>query len=216
MIIGYFKGDIYNKGDGVHGFLSRYFTSTNIKKYEIWTGTYNKNRQQSRLFCNRDRKSSILDVSLIDHELTQTMEPIFADGNITLIGEAGIASASIPSLVPAQNIMGEDYIDGGVACASPLLVMQEPILKYTKDHDCPLHIIYVNSIDLSSTNVKPIRNASDNWTQIAHDVVRSQIVNDRLAAYQLLRCHPGILNKEKFICNYQNIQRVKAIQSRIK
>lgn len=216
MIMGYFKGDVYNKGSGVRDFLSQYFTTTSIMKYEIWTGTYNKNRQKARLFCNRNAKTSIMNVSCIDHDLTQSMEPIFTDGDIELIGKAGIASASIPAIVPAEKILNEDYIDGGVAGASPLTIMQEPILKHTYDNNCPLHIIYVNSVDLSSPNINPIHNILDTWKQATRDLVRSQTVIDRLAAYELLRCYPGSMNKEEFICNHDNMKRIEQIQSRVK
>ena len=215
MIIGYFQGNAYNKGSGVYEFLSRYFTPVSIMKYEIWTGTYNKNRQQARLFCNRSKENSIVDVSCIDHDLTQSMEPVFTNGNIELIGQACTASASIPGVVPAQTIMDEDYIDGGVAGASPLTIMQEPILKYISDRDS-LHIIYVNSVDLSSPDVKAIHNVLDTWRQAGHDLVRSGTVIDRFSGYELLRCHPGQMNKEQFICNYENLQRVKQIQKRVK
>lgn len=215
MIIGYFKGNVYNKGDGVYDFLSKYFTSSTITKYEIWTGTYNKNRQRARLFCNRSKEKSIVDVSCIDHDLTQSMEPIFANGDITVISQAGIASASIPAVVPAENIMGEDYMDGGVAGASPLTIMQEPILKYTRDHNSALHLVYVNSLDLSCPDIKPIHNVFDTWKQATRDLVRSQTVIDRLSGYELLRCHPGTMNKEEFVCNHNNMERIKEIQSKV-
>jgi predicted acylesterase/phospholipase RssA len=216
MIIGYFKGDVYNKGDGVNDFLSRYFTSTTIKKYEIWTGTYNKNRQKARLFCNRSKETSIVDVSCIDHDLTQSMDSFFANGDISIISQAGIASASIPAIVPAQNIMGEDYVDGGVAGASPLTIMQEPILKHTRETNSPLHLVYVNSIDLSSPDIKPIHNVFDTWRQATKNLIRSQTVIDRLSGYELFRCNPGTITKEEFPCNYDNMERIKKIQSRVK
>lgn len=214
--IGYFKGDVYDKGSGVDDFLSRYFTPSSITKYEIWTGTYNKNRQQSRLFCNRSKENSILDVSCIDNDLTQSMDPVFADGDIELISKASIASASIPVIVPAQKILGEDYIDGAVSGASPLTIMQEPILKHIRNTDSPLHIIYINSTDLSRPNIKTIHNVLDTWKQATNDLVRSQTVIDRLSGYKLLRCNPGTMNKAYFTCNYENLDRVKQIQSRVK
>ena len=215
-IIGYFKGDVYNKGSGVDDFLCKYFTPSTITKYEIWTGTYNKNRQQARLFCNRSKENSIVDTTCIDRDLTQSMEFIFADGDIELIGKASVASASIPVIVPAQKILGEDYVDGAVAGASPLTIMHEPILKHTRETDSPLHIIYINSTDLSRPNTKEIHNVLDTWKQATNNLVRSQTVIDRLSGYELLRCHPGTMNKEYFTCNYENLQRVKEIQSRIK
>lgn len=216
MIIGYFKGDVYDKGSGVGDFISRHFDSTSITKHEIWTGTYNKYRQKARLFCNRSREDSIMDTTCIDHDLTQSMEPIFANGNIELISQSSIGSASIPGMVPPQKIFNEDYIDGGVAGASPLTIMQEAILKYIRDKDDSLHIFYVNSVDLSSPNLKPIHNVFDTWRQATDDLVRSQTVVDRLSGYELLRCNPGTMNKAEFVCTYDNMLRIRKIQSQVK
>lgn len=215
LIVGYFEGNVYTKGSGVYDFLSRHFTSETIVRHEIWTGTYNKDRQKARLFCNRSKDASIVDVTCIDHDLTQSMEPIFTGGDIEIIAKAGIASASIPAIVPAQMIYDEPYIDGGIAGASPLTIMQEPILKYVHDNETSLHIVYVNSVDLSSPNLKPCHNVLDTWRQATQDMVRSQTVIDRLSGYELLRCHPGIMNKEEFICNYENLERIKEIRSKV-
>lgn len=215
VVRGYFEGNVCNKGTGVQDFLTKHFTSETITKYEIWTGTYNKNRQKARLFCNKDKESSIIDISNIDYDLTQSMEPLYTNGNIPLIAKAGIASASIPAIVPAEIIENEPYIDGGIAGASPLLIMQEPILKHIQKTKNPLHVFYVNSIDLSSPNIKPCHNVLDNWRQATHNLVRSQTVIDRLAGYELLRCQSGSMNKDEFICNYENMERVKIIQSKV-
>lgn len=216
LVIGYFKGDAYNKGNGVKDFLERYFTPKTITKYEIWTGTYNRKRQKARLFSNRSKEESILDVNHIDHDLTQSMESVFTNGDINLIAEESIASASIPAVVPPQQIMDEDYVDGGVAGASPLTIMQEPILRYVREKSKSLHITYVNSIDLSSSDTMTSRNVFDTWRQATKDIIRSQTVIDRLAAYNLLRCYPGTMNKEEFTCNYDNLLRIKLIQARVR
>lgn len=218
-IKGFYKGNVYDKGNGVESFLLKHFTPLNIDKHEIWTGTYNKNRQKARLFCNRKKDKSILDISCIDYDLTQSMEPYFCNGDIHLISLAGIASASIPSIVPSQEILGEDYIDGGVASASPLMLMQAPILKYIQKNDDPLHLIYVNSVDLSNPNQKPIHNVIDTLKQATNDLVLSQIVIDRLCGHELIRScdwNNNNMNKEEFRCNYDNMERVKLIQNKIK
>lgn len=213
MIIGYFKGDVYNKGKGVANFLKRNFVDFTICKYEIWTGTYNSDRQKARLFCNRSRDHSILDVDTIDHDLTQSMAPVFAEGNVDLIGEAGIASASLPAIVPPQSILGENYVDGGVACASPLTIMQEPILKYAREVQTALHIIYINSVDLSSPNIDPIHNVIDAWKQATHNLVRSQTVVDRLSGYELLKAFDcGHIKKMEFKASHDTLLTLKEAQ----
>lgn len=216
MIIGYFQGNVYNKGDGVNDFLSRYFTPTTIIKYEIWTGTYNKSRQKARLFCNRSKEDSIMNTSYIDFNLTQSMEPVFTNGDIGIISQESIASASIPALVPSQEIMGEHYIDGGVAGASPLTIMQEPILKYVEQKSDTLHLFYINSIDLDCPNINPSRNVLDTWKQAAKDIIRSQMVIDRLVGYNLIKSYPGTINTEECICDYNNLLRIKEIQTKVK
>ncbi len=215
-IIGYFKCDVYNRGTGIQAFLKNHFTEKGIKKYEIWTGTYNKMRKKTRLFCNKSKSECIMDAECIDEELTQSMQPIYADGDMEIIGDASIASASIPAIVPSKKTMGEEYIDGGVAAASPLTIMREPLIKYIKENNCNLHIIYVNSLDLSSTDTKPIHNVIDNWKQATHDLIRSQIVTDRLAAYELLRCYSNNIIKKEFACNNANLKRIKQIYQSVK
>lgn len=215
-IIGYFQGNIFNKGTGVHNFLNEHFTEQTIRNDEIWTGTYNKNKKQARLFCNKFREESMLDISCIDHDLSQSMEVVFADGKIDLIAKYGSASASIPAIVPSVNILEEEYVDGGVASASPLAIMQEPILKYIEEHDAPMHIIYINSVDLSTHPKKETHNVLDTVKEATSNMVRSSTVSDRLAAYKLLRYHSGIMYKEEFLCTYDNIERVKLLYNTVK
>lgn len=218
FIIGYFEGNVYNKGSGVYDFLSRHFSSKTIGKYEIWTGTYNKLLQKSRLFCNRSCERSIVDATQIDEELTQCMPAIFTNGDIDKIAKAGVASASIPAVVPAQEIDNELYVDGGVGGASPLAIMREPLLTYVAKHQCPLHITYINSIDLSSTNINSCKNVFDNWTQVTNDLVRSQTAIDRRSGYDLLRQlqSTSTIESASFPCTYHNIERVKQIRTNTK
>jgi predicted acylesterase/phospholipase RssA len=214
MVIGFFQGNFYDKGSGVGAFLNHYFTEESIMKYEIWTGTYNKHKQKAQLFCNKSE--SILDMDCIDRDLTQSIEHVYANGNIEIIGQAGIASASIPGIVPPQEISGEKYVDGGVTGASPMSIIQEAILKHTRDGNMGLHLVYINSMDLSGNSEIPTTNALANWKQTASELIRFATINDRQTCVNLLRCHPGTMNKEEFPCNYENLQRVKLIRTKTK
>lgn len=218
MVIGYFKGDMYHQGTGVHSFLSQYFDNETIMKHEIWTGTYNKTQQKARLFCNLTRENSHLDPCLINHELTQSLEPVYAGGNIALIGDASIASASIPSVVAAQRIFGEDYVDGGVAGASPMSIMKDPLLDYVAQNKCPLHLVYVNSVDLSNPQHGNAgsNNLIDNVRQITHNIVRSQTVIDRLACYEIFERQGSDILFEEFICDNTTMQRIQNIHANTK
>jgi len=248
-VIGWFQASRYNEGKNITGFLNKYFTNQIIMNDEIWTGTYNKDQKRTCLFCNK--KTSILDVSHINYDLTQSTLPIFAQGDINLIGKYGTASASIPSLVPPQKIIGSWYEDGGVSSSSPLTVMTDPILNYVIENKTSMHLVYINSINLSNHNEKSINNIIDNIKVTTEDFIRSSVVNDRLAAYKLLKnfersCiisqnnidsddnlkenlgkskksdlntisenFDGMINYEEFICNYENIKKIKTIQSMI-
>lgn len=218
FIIGYFKGNVYSKGSGVHDFLLGHFTEETIKNYEIWTGTYNKNKQKARLFCNRKKSDSIINLDdEKDYNLTQCMEPIFADGNIEIISKAGVASASIPAIVPAELINDEYYIDGGIAAASPLTLMQDQILRHIKIKNEPLHIIYINSIDLESTKLKHCHNVLDTWKQATYDLVRSQTVIDRYSGYSMIRCQAKSptdkLKHDEFKCDSKMMEKIKKLQA---
>lgn len=215
-VIGWFQASRYNEGKNITGFLKKYFTEETIMNDEIWTGTYNKDQKRTCLFCNK--KNSILDISHIDFDLTQSTLPIFAHGNINLISKYGTASASIPSLVPPQKILGSLYEDGGVSSSSPLTVMSESILNYVIDNKTSMHLIYINSVNLSNHNQKSINNIIDNIKETTSDLIRSSVVNDRLAGYKLLKNFeksPGTINYKEFNCNYNNIEKIKTIQSQI-
>jgi len=220
-VIGWFQASRYNEGKNITNYLSKYFTKETIMEDEIWTGTYNKDQKRTCLFCNK--KTSILDVSHIDYDLTQTTLPIFAHGDINLIGKYSTASASIPSLVPPQKIIGSLYEDGGVSSSSPLTVMSEPILNYVRSNKTSMHLIYINSINLSNHNQKSINNMVDNIKETTSDLIRSSVVNDRLAAHKLLECFQkphndddihktDNINYKEFNCSYDNMEKIKNIQ----
>lgn len=209
FIIGYFKGSFFDYGTGVYQFLNNIFNKDTIQKYEIWTGTYDKKQQKAQLFCNKSTSS--LPIKHIDLNLTQSLTPIYCDGDIGLISKASLASASIPGLVPPQIIDGVSYVDGGVGSASPLTVMQEAILYESKKVG-KLHIVYINSVNL---NQPPIQsntvNVIDTWKQAASDLIRSQTVVDRLSAYELLRANSGEIHSVTFKCTYNNLLKIKEI-----
>ena len=223
-IVGWFQASRYNEGKNITGFLNKYFTKETIMNDEVWTGTYNKDQKRTCLFCNK--KSSILDISHIDCDLTQSTLPIFAHGDINLIGKYGTASASIPSLVPPQKIIGSWYEDGGVSSSSPLTVMSEPILNYVIDKKTSMHLVYINSINLSNHKQKSINNIIDNIKVTTEDFIRASVVNDRLAGYKLLqnfvvkgsdlnKNFSDAINFKEFTCNYDNIKKIKVIQTMI-
>lgn len=210
-IIGYFKGNIYNNGEGLENFLKEFFDEKTITKYETWTGTFNIKSKKSKLFCNKKKEDCLLDVSFIDYDLTQSEPPHFANGDFSIIAKSCIASASIPGIVPPEKINNNYYMDGGVSCASPLTILHEPILKYTCKNKSKLHMIYINCCDLSEVKNKKPSNIVDTLMEASIDMLRCQNVIDRLTTYELLRCFKGEMNKEEFEFNQETIKYIKKI-----
>ena len=212
-LMGYYKGELYNSGDGVEEFLKRHFAEDTIKHYELWTGTYNQQRQRACLFSNRSKGKTLLNPDIIDIEMAQCLPPVYTNGDFTIIAKASLASASIPALVPAQEIFGENYVDGGVSSASPLTVMKEPIIHYMKQTGEPLHIVYINSDNLSTPGDIAINTALDRTKQAIDALIRSHGVIDRQIGYDIIRCHDpnSEIHKDEFPCTPENLQRLGAI-----
>lgn len=192
-IVGFFRGSLYRPGPGVHQILRENFTSMTIQDDEIWTGTYNRTRQQARFFGNRGRTNSIFGSSDIDSSLNYCMELTFLEGDVEKIATASQASASIPALIEPQEIDGEPYCDGGLSCASPLQGFESIILdKYQS-----FHLIYINGMNLKDpVNVFTCGgNVLVNGRLAASELVRSHLIADRLCAYHMLtsRSHIGHL-----------------------
>jgi len=213
FLIGYYKGELYGSGSGVKEFLERHFNNYTISHYELWTGTYNQQRQRACLFCNRPQGQTILDPEIIDAEMAQCLPPIYTQGDFQLIATSSIASASIPAIVPAQNIFGESYVDGGVSSASPLTVMKEPIIHHMKQTGAPLHLVYINSDNLNAPVNIPVNTALDRTKQAIDALIRSHGVIDRQIGYDIIRCHDpdSEIYKDEFPCTLENLRRLNDI-----
>ena len=212
-LVGYYKGELFNCGSGIEEFLKRHFASDTISHYELWTGTYNQQRQRACLFSNRPKGKTLLDPNIIDIEMAQCLPAVYAADDFHLIGKASLASASIPALVPAQDIFGEKYVDGGVSSASPLTLMKEPIIHYMKHTGEPLHLVYINSDNLSDPVDIPVNTALDRTKQAIDALIRSHGVIDRQIGYDIIRCHDpnSSIHKDEFPCTAENLQRLVAI-----
>lgn len=209
--IGFFNGNAFDQGYGLHEFMKTYFTTTSITKYEIWTGTYNQDLQKFRLFCNKSRQASLINCDDIDYNLTQSMKPYFCQGDIDKITNAGLASAAVPGVIQPVVIDGYHYSDGALCGASPLSVCQNIILKYIKTNNKPIHITYVNSKDLSKANIKPNYNLFDTWLAAVNDLIKSQTLLDRLVAHELLFNNKEVKHMT-FECQYQNLVKNQIIR----
>jgi predicted acylesterase/phospholipase RssA len=151
-LFGFFQGSLYRHGNGADSLLSTYSTQSSIQRTEIWTGCYNSLRKKAHFFCNRSADSTLLDHSYVDEDLMQCLPPTYLDGDMARISTVGMASASIPTIVPPVMIDGEPYVDGGLLYASPLTALQDALLEASdRQYGGRLHLTYVNSFDLQDT-----------------------------------------------------------------
>lgn len=216
--VGFLSGNLYKRGSGPEQFIRDNFHEDDIMKDEIWTGTYNHIKKKIRLFCNKNK--SVLNMELVDLALTQCLAHVYMHGDVPLISKVLIASASIPTVVPPQKITinneEEEYVDGGVAGASPLKTMQSPLIEYSKNKNVLL--IYVSPIDLTcdttTNNVMTKYNSNSDYSSstlllsqplvaqnndslsgnmisnirgAVSDMVRSHTINDRINGYEFLK-----------------------------
>ena len=210
-LIGFFSGNAFKQGKGVKEFFLKHFEAETIGQYEIWTGTYNKTRQQACLFCNKTREQSQVDFSKIDLFVTQCMEPKYLQDTDPLprIAKISTTSASIPAVVDGQIFDGEYYVDGGVCGSSPFTIM----------HSCfnppeNIHITYVNCLDLASPIYNEGINVLDTWRQATTDLIRSQTLIERSIIYNNLNCLNGEIKYLATDCNYEELDRLLQLRNK--
>jgi hypothetical protein len=133
FLLGIFTGSLYRPGYGVRDFFNHTLNPKKLRSVEIWTGTFNITRGRAQFFCNKkDGETHIKAEKFERDRLAYNCEPlVFANGNLNLLADVAIASASIPVLVESQVIGPYRYCDGGSAYASPLSVMAPEILRIT-------------------------------------------------------------------------------------
>lgn len=142
--LGFFKGAAYNHNDSeICHFFNKLFDHSNITKYDIWTGVYNQDCKKAQLFCNQySDRTELKYRNNYPHELC--LPPIYLNGDIKNITKVCVASASIPTIVPRKKILGQYYIDGGIAHSSP-----GSMIKRTMKPIKSFHIIYINFTNLN-------------------------------------------------------------------
>ena len=207
--IGYFRGSVYAEGTGTDELISKMFTPTTIQNTEIWTGTKNRTTGKGHLFCNR--RQSSLPVEYFDPSLINCMPLTYVDGDRDKLSKVILASASIPILVPEQEIDDCFHIDGGAAFASPLTPMQDVLRKVDN-----LHLDYINSFDaLSTDGVRDCLNLYQNGEITAHEIVGSLILHDRLNAIELIRerQNGSELHYKEGNCNLTMLKEIEKLRS---
>lgn len=123
------EGSLYNHGIGARGLFNKLFTTETIQRTEFWLGTYDIKNKKAQFFCNKSQSDSYIAEPFFNEEqsLYYAMPLKFTDGNIDMLADICIASATIPATVPLKEIDGLLYADGGVMYSSPLSVLNKEI-----------------------------------------------------------------------------------------
>lgn len=213
-IIGYFQGSLNSSGEGAYKFLTECFVNKEkLEKYEIWTGVYNTDKKKGQYFCNKDK--SILDTSIINLNLYRILPFQFCNCVLKDISDVSLASASIPAIVPAVLINGDNYVDGGVSKASPLSIMTDSIFLLAEDN--PIHMFYINPIDVDNICVESNNNNMlDAWKDSTDDMVESNTISDRYSCVSLLEKIALKKGRDIFFTEGEinNLQEIKEIQKK--
>lgn len=192
LMIGYLNGAFYKKGKGVEAFMNKYFTDSSIQEREMWTGTYNCAKRKAQLFCNVSASKSILCKDVDMDNISVTLPPIYANGNISVISNYSIASASVPSVVPSVNIGNCQYRDGGVSSASPISMLSEHLGCYNN-----INILYISSFNVDATEFQiDTGTALRVGLNTVQEILRYQVIADRSSALSMI-----IVDKDKLL-NY--------------
>lgn len=162
---GVFNGNYYDRGYGGKNLFKSIFNEITITNVEIWTGTYDEKNKQSKFFCNLDSSKSLINpYFFMNEEHMYGSAPLeFLDGNIELIADAVLASASIPLVVKGKEINGEIYSDGGCCYPSPISVFSNEISR-----------IVLNRNKLTNSN-KLLEDANGNIFESVNNVSNNSI-----------------------------------------
>ena len=130
-VIGIFNSSLYRRGYGVKTLFKNFLAPKRAQQIEIWTGTFNKTKMRAQFFCNKKEGTTYINEDRFEKDrVIYDCEPLtFTNGDLDLLAEITIASASIPVLVPNQPIRGNEYADGGTAYSSPLSVFSTELLR---------------------------------------------------------------------------------------
>jgi hypothetical protein len=189
---GYFRGSAYKINSQFVETFECIFQNNSARAVatEMWTGVYNATLGASQFFCNRSAQAARLrptDASMVAYNVAP---PVYADGDLRLIGAASLASASIPAVLPPQHILGSLYYDGGMTYSSPLTAMSASLQPQSA------HITYFSPYDISSPAFPDLYKYDykgsipgtmySNGFNALTELYKSLMINDRMAGIALL------------------------------
>lgn len=215
-MIGAFKGSVYANGTGATELFREYFPArASITDVELWVGTLNRDTGKGQIFCNRSKDQCRIrghDQDLTASYWSHDIEKLtYLDGDIDIISQVALASASIPTLCPEKVINNQRYSDGGSQFASPLTPLQDTIRDFTEQEH--VHIDYISSFDMQISSGVSRGNLYDNGTATIGELVKSLCIQDRLTAIELLRKYPtSRIRFAQYDGNARNLQFIEEIR----
>jgi hypothetical protein len=172
------KGTLYDSGDGAKDFFCSYIDCIK-EKTEIWVGVYNKTLEKPENLCNK-----------VPTNFRVRDEPSEECKDFYMYCQA---SASIPLIVPAVNINGYEYQDGGVSSASPLNQFADQLIS----KKCPVQITYITPIDPHHTQEKAGSSMLHSLMGTIDDMIRASIKNDETTAITIIKARLGKVKKRE-------------------
>jgi predicted acylesterase/phospholipase RssA len=171
--IGIFKESLYRQGYGIRKLYNNNLNNKKVQSTEIWTGTYNKTKSKAQFFCNKKEGTTLINGDRFEKDriLVNCEQLIYTNGDLNLLADITIASASIPVLVKNQPIRNCIYSDGGTAYSSPLSIFIPELYRIikgdnidnvninncnnncSKDKKYSLQLIYFSCCDLYTNEI---------------------------------------------------------------
>lgn len=162
-LAGYTKGSVFNLSPYLLDNLSTFITPSMARNVEMWIGTASISTGNGMIFCSKSDGETIITPKINDNHHTK-YEVQYLDGDINNLIKAVISSATIPMLIPASEINGKYYVDGGLRAASPLSFLASSI-----DDSKSLHIDYLSPGD----NTKPVYDDKSNNSNITERMIKT-------------------------------------------
>lgn len=209
VLKGYFMGSIYDINPKFFSLFDYWFPGNKITTTETWTGTYNKSRGQSHMFCNMSKQFAILKDDNLRGDLLNFQPYTYLGGDVATLAKVCLASAAVPLIFPSQEIGCDVHVDGGNTFSSPLTPMQDSVREAIGDGS--VHIIYLSSYNIQTVSPtvcdanSKVKTMYRQGASALTDLLKSLSLQDRKCGIELIRYgnqpifyHEQIVNESEF------------------
>lgn len=173
-------------------------------------------QQGFKIKTNMSKDECIMDLTLSD-QLLHNLSPLaYASGNVEKMAQFVAASCAIPGIVPHRNIDGENYVDGGVVCASPLSYFKRSLIRYAMEKKMHFHFTCSTCEDQDAREGGCYKSSQDGDTgshliqglmDIVSSMVSVSLVRDRATCHDILvSLGSTLLGTITFKADYESLQ----------